>query len=86
VLLVWIGPRLPAPSTATCDSAPLTFCATLPPFRSPDVAPTRLIDQARPCEDPAALASSTAEAVRRVAEVGGPRAAIGTELAPEKSR
>jgi hypothetical protein len=57
VLLVWIGPRLPAPSTATCDSAPLTFCATLPPFRSPDVAPTRLIDQARPCEDPAALGS-----------------------------
>jgi prephenate dehydratase len=29
------------------------------------------------------LASSTAEAVRRVAEAGGPRAAIGTELAAE---
>jgi len=57
VLLVWIGPRLPAPSVAQCDTAPLTFCATLPPFRSPDLPPARLIDQARPCEDPAALAS-----------------------------
>jgi hypothetical protein len=57
VLLVWLGPRLPAPSAAQCDTAPLTFCATLPPFRSPDVAPARLFDQARPCEDPAALAS-----------------------------
>jgi hypothetical protein len=58
-LLVWVGPRLPAPSgaTAACASAPLTFCATLPPFRSPDAAPVRLIDQARPCEDPSALAS-----------------------------
>jgi hypothetical protein len=57
VLLVWIGPRLPAPSAAQCDTAPLTFCATLPPFRSPDTPAARLIDQARPCEDPAALAS-----------------------------
>jgi hypothetical protein len=57
VLLVWIGPRLPAPSAAQCDTAPLTFCATLPPFHSPDVALARIIDQARPCEDPAALAS-----------------------------
>jgi hypothetical protein len=57
VLLVWIGPRLPAPSAATCHSGPLTFCATLPPFRSPDPPVVRLIDQARPCEDPAALAS-----------------------------
>ena len=56
-LLVWIGPRLPAPSAGTCGAALLTFCATLPPFRSPEVAPVRLIDQARPCEDPAALAS-----------------------------
>ena len=57
MLLVWIAPRLPAPAAAQCDTAPLTFCATLPPFRSPDAPLTRLIDQARPCEDPAALAS-----------------------------
>ncbi|HEY8730856.1 MAG TPA: hypothetical protein VIN69_02625 [Candidatus Limnocylindria bacterium] len=58
-LLAWIGPRLPAStgSSASCASAPLTFCATLPPFRSPDVLPTRIVDQARPCEDPAALSS-----------------------------
>jgi hypothetical protein len=57
--VLWIGPRLPAQSdaTAACGSGPLTFCATLPPFRSPDAAPLRLIDQVRPCEDPAALAS-----------------------------
>lgn len=35
----------------------MTFCATLPPFRSPEESPGRIIDQARPCEDPAALAS-----------------------------
>ena len=35
----------------------MTFCATLPPFRSPDAAPVRLVDQARPCDDPAVLAS-----------------------------
>ncbi|HEV2009410.1 MAG TPA: hypothetical protein VGS17_00080 [Candidatus Limnocylindria bacterium] len=46
-----------APGTADCGSAALTFCATLPPFRSPDASPGRFIDQARPCEDAAALAS-----------------------------
>ncbi|MDQ6858015.1 MAG: hypothetical protein M3Z65_03365 [Chloroflexota bacterium] len=29
----------------------------MPPFRSPDVVPGRLVDQARACDDPAALAS-----------------------------
>ena len=58
-MLVWIGPRLPIPSGSpqSCESAPLTFCATLPPFRSPEAVAGRLIDQARPCEDPSALAS-----------------------------
>lgn len=58
-LVVWISPRLPFPSAspAACGVAPLVFCATLPPFRSPDESPGRLVDQARPCEGPSALAS-----------------------------
>jgi hypothetical protein len=58
-LVVWIGPHLPIPSVsqATCGSTPLTFCATLPPFATPESTPGRLIDQARPCEDASALAS-----------------------------
>lgn len=58
VLLLGIGPRLPAaPGAADCRSGAVTFCSRLPPFRSPDAAPVRIIDQARPCEDPAAPAS-----------------------------
>ena len=56
-MLFWIVPRLPAPPAQDCGPTPVTFCATLPPFRSPEAAVPRLIDQARPCEDPAALAS-----------------------------
>jgi hypothetical protein len=56
---VWIGPQLPlsSGSPGSCETTLLTFCATLPPFRSPDLSPGRLIDQARPCEDASALAS-----------------------------
>jgi hypothetical protein len=58
-LVVWIVPRLPSvPSASDCGAAtPLAFCATLPPFRSPDPAAARMIDQARPCETGSAAPS-----------------------------
>lgn len=57
-MVLWIGPRLPrAAGPADCAVGTVTFCATLPPFGSPEPAPTWLVDQARPCEDAAALAS-----------------------------
>ena len=59
-LVVIAGPRLALPGPAHCGpaSGPITFCATLPPFRSPDATERRLVDQARPCEDPAAALAS----------------------------
>jgi len=59
-LVVFAGPQIALPGPARCGppSGPLAFCATLPPFRSADALPQRLVDQARPCEDPAALIAS----------------------------
>ena len=41
---------VPGPTQCGTASSPVAFCATLPPFRSPDAATLRLVDQARPCE------------------------------------